>query len=284
MDGISVLLLAALVQGAPASSTTSSIDFYFTNDAVLESGVPATTTQWTAQCVAGGEFADFATNYAPDPRMSIDARKAQAAKFDRREFERLATDGWRRANAALPQGPLRVCVDLAADTDAFTRDVMGGIAAVTAGHGRIILRIHPDANWRAVLSYVLAHEMHHSYWLQHHFDSKKPFTLADYLVLEGRADYFAGTLFAHPAPWTAALDAAAYDTTWRAVSKQLNATDWETLQAAMFGSPQAGIPAWAGYSIGYRLVSERMTRAPTLDVKAMTAAPASEFIPAPSPK
>ena len=107
---------------------------------------------------------------------------------------------------------------------------------------------------------------------RHHFDPKKPFTLADYLLLEGRADYFAGTLFAHPAPWIAALDAAAYDTTWRALSKQLNASDWGTLQAAMFGSPQAGIPVWAGYSIGYRLVSERMARAPTLDLKAMTAA------------
>lgn len=283
MDGISVLLLAALVQGTPASATPT-IDFYFTNDAVLERGAPAATAQWTEQCVAGGEFARVAGSYAPDPRTSADARRAQAAKFDRPEFERLATDAWRRANAALPQGPLRLCVDLAAATDAFTRDVMGGIAGVTAGHGRIILRIHPDANWRAALPYALAHEMHHSYWLQHHFDPKKPFTLADYMVLEGRADYLAGTLFAHAAPWTAALDAAAYDTAWRALSKQLNTTDWGTLQGAMFGSPQGGIPAWAGYRIGYRLVSERMARAPTLDVKAMTAAPASEFMPAPSPQ
>ena len=283
MDGISILLFAALVQGAPVSATTRPIDFYFTNDAVLERGAAAATAQWTAQCVAGGEFADVAGSYAPDRRMGADARKAQAAKFDRREFERLATDAWRQANAALPQGPLRVCIDLAAAMDTFTRDVMGGVAGVTAGRGRIILRIHPDANWRAALPYALGHEMHHSYWAQHHFDPKKPFTLADYMVLEGRADYFAGTLFAHPAPWTAALDAAAYDMAWRTLSKQLNATDWGALQAAMFGSPQAGIPAWAGYTIGYRLVSERMARAPKLDLKTMTAAPASEFIP-PSPK
>ena len=284
MNGISVLFLAALVQSPPLSASTLSIDFYFTNDAFVERGATAAAAQWTEQCVAGGEFADVAARYAPDPRMGTDARKVQAAKFDRREFERLATDAWRRANAALPQGPLRVCVDLAADTDAFTRDVMGGIAGVTAGHGRIILRIHPDTDWQAALPYALAHEMHHSYWAQHHFDPRKPFTLADYMVLEGRADYFASTLFAHPAPWTAALDATAYDTAWRALSKQLNATDRGALQAAMFGSPQAGIPAWAGYSIGYRLVSERMARTPKLDLKAMTAAPASEFVPAPSPE
>jgi uncharacterized protein YjaZ len=191
----------------------------------------------------------------------------------------IATDAWQRANVALPQGPLRVCVDVARSGDTFTRDAMGGIAAVTAGHGRIILRIHPDADWRAALPYTLAHEMHHSYWLEHHFDAAKPFTLLDYMALEGRADYFAGVLFRHAAPWTSALDPAAYATTWRALSPRLAATEWPTLQSAMFGSPQAGIPMWAGYSIGYRLVSERMAREPKLDLKAMTAASASEFMP-----
>jgi hypothetical protein len=138
MDKISILLFAALVQGPPVPAATQPIDFYFTNDAVLERGAAAARAEWAAQCVAGGEFADVAGSYAPDPRMGVDARKAQAAKFDRTEFERLATDAWRQANSALPQGPLRVCVDLAAATDAFTRDVMGGVAGVTAGRGRII--------------------------------------------------------------------------------------------------------------------------------------------------
>jgi hypothetical protein len=279
MDRIGILLFAALVQVPSASPTQPSIDFYFTSDAVLERGGAAAMTEWTAQCLAGGEFAEFARAYAPDPRMGTDERKAQAAKLDRSELVRIATDAWRRANTALPQGPMRVCVDVANAGDTFTRERMGGVAGVTAGHGRIILRIHPDADWQAALPYALAHEMHHSYWVGHHFDSAKPFTLADYLVLEGRADYFAGTLFAFRAPWTTALDAAAYATAWRALSMELNTTEWPTLQAAMFGSPQAGIPAWAGYSIGYRLVSERMARAPKLDMKAMTAAPASEFIP-----
>ena len=126
MDGIRILLFPAFVQGTAAQITEPSIDFYFTHEAVLEQGGAAATAQWTTRCLAGGEFADVARGYAPDPRMSADERKAQAAKFDRREFVRIAT------------------------------------------------------------------------------------ALADYMVLEGRADYFAGTLFTHPAPWTAALDATAY--------------------------------------------------------------------------
>jgi uncharacterized protein YjaZ len=279
MNSIHHVLFAALLQSSAAFSADSAIDFYFTDDAAFEQNGAAAMQEWTERCAAGGEFAEVAASYAPDLKMSIVERKTQSAKFDRTEAIRIATDAWRKANAALPQGPLRVCIDMARMDDDFTRNAMGGISAVTAGRGRIILRIHPDANWKAALPYTLAHEMHHSYWLQNHFDAKAAFTLADYLVLEGRADYFAGTLFTHSAPWTTALDADAYAATWLAMSKNLSTTDWEKLQAFMFGSPQAAIPRWAGYSIGHRLVSERMARDPRLDLQTMTAAPASVFMP-----
>jgi hypothetical protein len=279
MTRIHLVLLAALMQGSTASSADSSIDFYFANDALLERDGAAAIQEWTERCVAGGEFAEFAASYAPDLKMSVAERKAQATKFDRAEAVRLATDAWRKANAALPQGSLRVCIDLAHPADDFTRSLMGGISAVTAGRGRIILRVHPDADWKSVLPYVLAHEMHHSYWLHNDFDAKAPFTLADYLVFEGRADYFAGTLFTHRAPWTTALDSDAYASTWLAMSKELSTTEWEKLQAFMFGSRESAIPMWAGYSVGYRLVSERMAQEPRLDLKAMTSAPASVFMP-----
>ena len=262
--GIAVrgLLTVALVLGASAVRGQPAIDFYFTNDAVLRDGAAAA-AQWPRACVAGGKFADVAGEYAPDPQMGLGERKAQAAKFDREAFVRIATGAWQKASAALPHGALRVCIDLARADDSFTRQIMGGVSAVTAGSGRIILRIHPDADWQAALPYAVAHEMHHNYWAGHHFDRDKPFTLADYLVLEGRADYFAQTLFTSTAPWTAALDATEYTTIWRTLSKELGTTDWNTLRAAMFGSPQAGLPMWAGYRVGYRLVSERMGRAPT---------------------
>lgn len=274
-----VLVVPALLQSSTAFSADSSIDFYFSNDALLERDGAAAIREWTERCVAGGEFAEFAAIYAPDLKMSVTERKAQVAKFDRAEAVRIATDAWREANAALPQGSLLVCIDLAHPADDFTRSLMGGISAVTAGRGRIILRVHPDANWKSVLPYVLAHEMHHSYWLENHFDASAPFTLADYLVFEGRADYFAGTLFTHRAPWTTALDADAYSSTWLAMSKDLSTTEGEKLQAFMFGSQQAAIPMWAGYSVGYRLVSERMAQEPRLDLRAMTSAPASAFMP-----
>ncbi len=278
----------ALAMSTPVFAADSAISFHFTNDAVLQhlaQGKPPVEAQtaaaaaWFEQCAAGGEFAQLAGNFAPSAAMTADERKLQAAKFDNAKFERIAREAWTKANAALPQDSMRVCVDLTARDDAFTRDRMDGIMAVTAGKGRIILKIHPDADWASSLPYTLAHEMHHSYWAQQHFDADKAFTLAEYLVFEGRADYFAGSLFAHRAPWTKALDAAGHAAAWEILSKKLDATDPATLMGAMFGSPQAGIPMWAGYSVGYKLVSDRMGRSPKLDYAAMTAAAAGEFMP-----
>ncbi|MGH8076710.1 MAG: DUF2268 domain-containing putative Zn-dependent protease [Lysobacter sp.] len=282
------VMLATLALSAPVLASDAQVSFYYINDDILQRAEgknlsdehhKAATAVWFEHCLAGGEFADFANDFAPDPAMPIEERKAQADKFDKAAFERIARDAWAQANAALPQASLRVCVDLARNDDAFTRDRMDGIMAVTAGSGRIVLRIHPDGGWVASLPYTLAHEMHHSAWAQSHFDAAKPFTLADYLVFEGRADYFAGELFDHRAPWTKALDEAAHAAVWQTFSVKLDAADSATLTAAMFGSPQAGIPMWAGYSVGYKLVSQRMANAPKLDFASMTAAPATEFMP-----
>lgn len=264
--------LLSVMAATPASAAQPGIELHFIDN-------PAAVTSWADDCIAGGEFAAIAAHSAPDPTMAEPDRKALAAALDEAEFTRIATAAWSKANAALPQGPIRVCVDFAPASDTFTRERMAGVAGVTAGHGRILLRVSPDADWKSALPYALAHEMHHSDWAQHYFHADQPFTLADYMVFEGRADYFAGTLFPHRAPWTQALDANAYAKAWSVLSKQLDATDPQVLMAGMFGSPQAGIPMWAGYSIGYRLVSERMAREPKLDLAAMTAAPAAEFMP-----
>jgi hypothetical protein len=273
MQGRALLLaaLASFAAIAPASAAQPGLELHFIDSAQA-------VASWASDCIDGGEFAAIAARSAPDPRMAEPDRKALAAALDEAEFTRIATAAWDKANAALPQGPIRVCVDFAPASDTFTSERMGGVAGVTAGHGRILLRVSPTADWRSALPYALAHEMHHSYWAQHYFHVDQPFTLADYMVFEGRADYFAGTLFPHHAPWTQALDPDAYAKTWNVLSKQLDATDPRILMAGMFGSPQAGIPMWAGYSIGYRLVSERMARVPKLDLAAMTAAPAAEFM------
>ena len=54
----------------------------------------------------------------------------------------------------------------------------------------------------------------------------------------------------------------------------------QVLMGSMFGNPDAGIPLWAGYTVGYRLVAQTIERDELGDWKAITALPVSAFLPA----
>lgn len=235
---------------------------------------------WVAQCSQGGQFATLAATFAPNPALSAKEREALPKRFDRARFEALATAAWRKANAVLPQAPLNLCVELVDAHSSFIDKAMRGVAGLTAGSGKIMLKISVDADWARMLPYALTHELHHSYWASHDFDPGKPFTLADYLVFEGRADYFAHSLYPDTlAPWDQALTDRQFTALWSRLRGDMDSTDFAMMRAVMFGDPRQHIPQWAGYSIGYRLVTQRMQRKPAMDIQAMTASPASAFLP-----
>ena len=278
-------LLLALALLCPAfAHGAEKIEFHFTNDQVLETPAAQAgkiAAAWHVRCAAGGEFADLAAGFGPDPRLTRAQREAAKASFDVARFEGIAQATLARVLADLPQGALTLCVDFTHPADDFARDKMGGVMAMTAGSGKIIVKLHPDADWATLLPYVLAHELHHSYWARHHFDAKAAFTLADYVVFEGRADNYAVQTFGeHPAPWIDALTPAQYDQALAGFGPFWTATAPDVLMGSMFGNPQAGIPMWAGYTVGYRLVATRLAAGGETDWAAITAMPAVEFLPA----
>jgi uncharacterized protein YjaZ len=266
-----LLLSSTALAGEPISFHDSNAQALAAEGAVGEA--------WLAQCAAGGEFAMLAPAYAPDPRMGRQDREAAERKFDRKRFEAIAQETYDRVVAELPQGKLTLCVDFAHPNDNFARDQMGGVMALTAGSGRIIVKIHPDSDWAKLLPYVLAHELHHSYWAKIQFDASKPFTLGEYLVFEGRADNFAEHAFGtHPAPWTDALTEAQYESALKSFAPLYGDSSPTVLMGSMFGNPQAGIPQWAGYTVGYRLVAKKIADEKLSDWQAITALPAASFL------
>jgi len=276
-----VLPLLVLLLAPAAAQAGEPVRFHYTNDLMLATPDAAKAReQWFADCAAGGQFAFLAANYAPDPAIPREQREADAKLFDRAGFERIVQQGYDRVVSELPQGPLTLCVDFTRSDDAFVRDRMGGVMALTAGSGKLIVKLHPDADWKALLPYVLGHELQHSYWAQHHFDPAKPFTLGDYLVFEGRADNFAMHAFGkHPAPWTDALDPAQYAAVLQRFQSQFGDSSPQVLRASMFGNPSDGIPPWAGYTVGYRLVAKKIADDKLADWPAISAMPAADFLP-----
>tara|TARA_B100000809_G_C15117150_1_gene522903 strand:- start:1248 stop:2159 length:912 start_codon:yes stop_codon:yes gene_type:complete len=131
---------------------------------------------------------------------------------------------------------------------------MSGIMGLTAGSKQIILTIEPDIlGWENMLEYAVAHEFSHAYWTNLNFAKSTNWTLLDYLVFEGKGDYFAHSLYPSViAPWTLALTENQISDLWNKIKPNLQNEDIGLQMEIMFGSNN--YPVWGGYSIGYDIV------------------------------
>lgn len=131
---------------------------------------------------------------------------------------------------------------------------MSGVMGLTAGSKQIILTVEPDIlGWENMLEYAVAHEYNHAYWTNLNFGKSTNWTLLDYLVFEGKGDYFAHSLYPSViAPWTMALTENQISDLWNKIKSNLESEDIGFQMEIMFGSKN--YPVWGGYSVGYDIV------------------------------
>lgn len=137
---------------------------------------------------------------------------------------------------------------------------MNGIMGLTAGSKQIILTIEPDIlGWENMLEYAVAHEYNHAYWTNLNFGKSTKWTLLDYLVFEGRGDYFAHLIYPNViAPWTMALTENQISDLWNKIKPNLQSEDLGYQMEIMFGS--SNYPVWGGYSLGYDIVRSALAK------------------------
>lgn len=136
---------------------------------------------------------------------------------------------------------------------------MTGIMGLTAGSKQIILTIEPEIlGWENMLEYAVVHEFNHACWTNTNFGKSTKWTLLDYLVFEGRGDYFAHLLYPNVvAPWTTALTENQKTELWNKIKPNLQSEDISYQTEVMFGS--RNYPVWGGYTIGYDMVLKALT-------------------------
>lgn len=113
-------------------------------------------------------------------------------------------------------------------------------------------------------------------------------TVADYLVLEGLAESFAAELYGAEliGPWVTNLPEDQVEIARRVIGENLAATGFNTIRAYIFGDaivqkymdmPPVGVPPYAGYALGYRVVQAYLRRTGK-SVAEATFAPTGEII------
>ncbi len=103
----------------------------------------------------------------------------------------------------------------------------------------------------ARLPLVVLHELHHAVrWKNPGYGS----TLLEAMVSEGLADHFAiAVLGVSPPPWSAALTQNQKSALRAKADSELNSTQYG--HARWFFGSTSDIPNWAGYTLGFELVS-----------------------------
>ena len=132
---------------------------------------------------------------------------------------------------------------------------MGGVVAHTFGSGRIFITIDPTTSyWKNQLLKIVAHEYHHSVWISRNFKTIN-FSLLEYLILEGRADSFAESVYPDiESPWIDVFGFEKEKDVWYSMKNLLNSRDADLIKRMATGYED--IPFASVYTIGYRIMQE----------------------------
>jgi uncharacterized protein YjaZ len=137
----------------------------------------------------------------------------------------------------------------------------------------------PNAYNLARIEACTVHELHHSALGAAFPASPMIASVGAYIVGEGLAESFAAELHGEAliGPWVTEFDAALVDDARQLIGGALDKTGFDVVRQYIFGSEEAGVPPYAGYAIGYRVVQAYLRRTGQ-SVAAATFVPAQRII------
>lgn len=165
--------------------------------------------------------------------------------------------------------------------DAFGHQELRGISGATGYDGSMTLVVCPDAS-PAVVRETVIHEFHHHLRMDRAGLDEKAETLLTRLVLEGMAEHFVADVVGHTtAPWVPDGSATlSPDDGWAPFVSRLRAPGSSAPAVRLlFGDPEAGLPRWAGYTVGWALVERYRQANPALTVVDLTVLADDVFVP-----
>lgn len=206
----------------------------------------------------------------------------------RGHIARSLDQAWQHLSAFGLKGPsaLRVMFMLGNPDDPYLATA-GGYYGMGGTPGWLYILGWPSDEVIGKLAYCAVHEFHHH--VRYHNVTWDPVnvTVAEHVVAEGLAEAFVRELYGPSAggPWGASLSPAERDSAFARIIADLNVTGMQNTPsyvlgdsaARRFGQEPKGLPDFAGYPVGLRLVEEHMA-ATGMTAAASTALPAAHFV------
>ena len=228
--------------------------------------------------VSGGEFErNLPKEKLTQPPEDLHGLQESAMSIRDSDVESVIVETLERLSKILPGPDTTVCVIPTDPGDPFVTEYMQGVMGAVVGTGRIALQVCPCPGWLERVPAAIAHEYHHSVWLQLKWNEIASFDLLNYLVFEGRACSFSGMLFPGPtAPWTEALTPEQEAEQWRNIRDNLTEDSYEKQAMYMFGGET--VPLCTGYTVGFHIVQRFLRSNPQMTVREWIIVDAQELL------
>jgi uncharacterized protein YjaZ len=226
-------------------------------------------------------------------------------QFENREHMRAIldalanADAWNRAAQSLEKGytafaefhdriPLESDVFALCVADMSGAPWAGGYTGFGAIPGWIMIVYGaPDEENLKRVEACTVHELHHNLFGAAFPGNPMIATVGEYMIGEGLAESFSAELYGEDmiGPWVTGFDDSKLEQTKAIFRKALNVTGFDKVRSYIFGdviSQQAGrdtvgVPLYAGYALGYRVVQQYLKRTGKT-VPQATFVPAQEII------
>jgi uncharacterized protein YjaZ len=219
----------------------------------------------------GGEGLAVFASWGMSPEQFADDRREQMAAI----LAALAAgDAWNRAVRALEKGwaAFAAYADrIPLETITFGLYVadMGNAPHGYTGFGGIpgwIMTVYgaPDEYNLQRVEAATVHELHHNLRgaANPRNTNMMALTVGEYMLVEGLAEAFAAELYGEDrvGPWVTEFDNSNLERTIAIFRDALTLTGFDTIRRYIFGDAAAGVPAFAGYALGYWVVHAYLER------------------------
>ncbi|MEU2789918.1 DUF2268 domain-containing putative Zn-dependent protease [Streptomyces sp. NPDC007100] len=206
-----------------------------------------------------------------DPRYVPALRRMRdAAVWDR--IEDTLGVAWERISGAVPgirhADTVHVVLVLGDPDDDHLTVRSAGYFGLGGIPGAIHLTMWPTETSLAKIGYAAAHELHHNVRYANVTWDPMTVTVGEHVVAEGLAEAFVRELGGEQAmgPWSQALTGAALDGAYEKIAADVDVAGMQHLTAYVLGDatarrmgqPAVGLPDFAGYGAGLRIVDAHL--------------------------
>ncbi|WP_349408770.1 DUF2268 domain-containing putative Zn-dependent protease [Pseudalkalibacillus sp. SCS-8] len=217
------------------------------------------------RCFKDGEYIHMAMDFITQPPTQLHSLKELVNKIDEEETNTLIRESLiKSSNLLEAEGETTVCI--------FPVPNVNSVPMVTVGTGKIIVFYNPTIT-NDILRAVMAHEYHHSYWTEKHYDEGRSFSVLDNLIFEGKAVMFEKQVY--PDITHTPIYPEYNHKYWSQVESYLDTHDFTQSLTILRGGNL--LPSHYGYSEGYKMVANYLEQHPNLKPEDWTALDAKEI-------